>query len=290
VILVFGGHGQLGQELSRSAGDRGIAVRTLSRADADIARPDQVAAALGRHRPGVVINAAAYSAVDRAEDDYEAAQRANCDGAATIAAACAAADIPLVHISTDYVFDGCKSGAYLETDAVAPLSVYGRTKAAGEAAVRAAAPKHLIVRTGWLYGAFGKNFLRTILQLAQEREELRIISDQYGTPTSAHELASALLSIAPRLLRNEPLWGTYHFSGTGIASRYDFAQWIVDIQARHTHRRPRLVPIATQDYPTRATRPANSALDSTRFRQVFGITADHWRSASERVIDTLLRP
>lgn len=289
MILVFGGQGQLGQELSRAARDRDIAIAALSRADADIAHRGQVEAALRRHRPGVVINAAAYTAVDRAEDEYDAASRANADGAATLAAACAAADIPLVHISTDYVFDGTKSGAYVETDAVAPLSVYGRTKAAGEAAIRATAPKHLVVRTAWLYGAFGTNFLRTILRLAQEREELRVVSDQYGTPTSGGELASALLTIAPRLFGSEPPWGTYHFSGTGITSWHGFAEWIVDVQARHTQRRPRVVPIATPDYPTRATRPANSALDSTLFQQVFGIKADHWATASGRVIDALMR-
>jgi dTDP-4-dehydrorhamnose reductase len=260
----------------------------LSREDADITRPDQVDAALRRHRPDVVINSAAYTAVDQAEDEHDAAFRVNLDGATILAAACAVAEVPLIHISTDYVFDGTKADAYVESDIVDPIGVYGKSKAAGEAAVRSGAPKHVIVRTAWLYGEFGNNFLRTILRLAGERDELRIVADQYGTPTSTGALANAILSIVPRICDNKALWGTYHFTGTGVTSWHGFAEWIVGVQARYTGHQPRVVAIASDDWPTRATRPANSALDSSLFHKTFGIGSEHWTIESERVITALL--
>ena len=289
MILVFGGNGQLGQELSRQSRQQGAPLTALPRADADITNPHQVSAAIRRYQPRIVVNAAAYTAVDQAEDELEDALSVNVHGPAILAASCHAANVPLVQISTDYVFDGKKHGAYCETDAIAPLGAYGRTKAAGEAAVRGAATRHLIIRTAWVYGEFGKNFLKTILRLAGERDELRIVADQYGNPTSTSALASAILSIAPRLTNDNTPWGTYHFSGTGVTSWYGFAEWIVAVQARHTRRKPKVIPIATQDYPTKAARPANSALDCSLFQRVFGIVPEPWTFDSERVATALLR-
>lgn len=289
MILVFGGGGQLGQELSRSAAHRNIALTALPRSEVDIADAAQVNAAIRRYKPDVVVNAAAYTNVDQAEDDYETALRANAQGPAVLAAACHAADMPLVHVSTDYVFDGTKPEPYVETDAIAPIGAYGRSKAEGEAAVRAAAAKHLIIRTAWVYGEFGKNFLKTVVRLASERDELRIVADQHGCPTSTAGLASAILSIAPRLQSENTPWGTYHFSGTGVTSWHGFAEWIVAAQARHTNRKPKVVPITTADYPTRATRPANSALDCSLFQRAFGITPEAWTIDSERVTNALMR-
>ena len=289
MILVFGGGGQLGQELNRSAADRNIALAALPRSEVDIADVAQVAAAIRRYNPNVAVNAAAYTNVDQAEEDYETALRANAHGPGVLAGACHAADMPLVHVSTDYVFDGTKTGPYIETDAIAPIGAYGRSKAQGEAAVRAAAPKHLIIRTAWVYGEFGKNFLKTIIRLASERDELRIVADQHGCPTSTGEIASAILSIAPRLQKEDTPWGTYHFSGSGVTSWHGFAEWIVAAQARHTRRKPTVTPIHTRDFPTRAARPANSALDCSLFTKMFGITPASWTIESERVINALLR-
>lgn len=289
MILVFGGNGQLGQELARKAVEHGAALVALPRSEADITSTDQVDAAIHRYKPNVIVNAAAYTAVDQAEDEYDIALRANAHGPAVLAAACQSADIPLIHISTDYVFDGKKAGAYLETDAIAPIGVYGRTKAAGETAVRDCMPKHLIIRTSWVYSEFGKNFLKTILRLARERDELRIVADQHGSPTSTAALASAILSIAPQLRNENTRWGTYHLSGTGVTSWHGFAEWIVAVQARHTKRKPMVLPITTQDYPTKAARPANSALDCTLIKNVFGIAPEGWTKDSERVTDALMR-
>lgn len=289
MILVFGGDGQLGRELSRGATERDLPLAALSRAQADIADAAQVAHALRRHAPTIVVNAAAYTHVDRAEDDHAAAFRANAEGPGVLAAACREADVPLVHVSTDYVFDGSKRDPYVETDPIAPVSAYGRSKAAGEAAVREAMPQHLILRTSWVYGEFGHNFLKTILRLARERDELRIVADQHGCPTSTRDLADAILSIAPRLRDADAPYGTYHFTGGGSTSWHGLAQRIVAVQSRYTNRHPAVIPIRTQDYPTRARRPLNSRLDCSRFATVFGFSPQPWPQECERVTEALVR-
>jgi len=283
VILVFGGHGQLGQELARTATEQGAPLVALGRVEADITQRAVVMAALAAHRPSLVVNAAAYTQVDRAESDAGAAAAVNTRGAAIVAGACAGAGIPLVHISTDYVFDGTKAAPYRENDPVAPLNVYGRTKLGGEIAVREALPRHIILRTAWVYGEFGHNFLKTMLRLARERDELRVVADQRGAPTSARELAAAILRIAPRLTDAAgDTWGTYHLTGTGVTSWHGFAVAIVAAQAPLTGRLPKVTAIATADYPTAAARPANSVLDCGRFERAFG-----WRSRlwAEEVAD-----
>ena len=193
-----------------------------------------------------------------------------------LAAACAAAGIPMVHISTDYVFDGSKEGAYRETDPVCPISAYGRSKAAGEEAVRRHLKHHVILRTAWVYSEFGYNFLKTILRLAATRDELRIVADQHGSPTSAREIADAILHIAPRLLHDRTLAGTYHFTADGVTTWHGFASRAVAIAAPMTGRNPRVMPIKTADYPTAAKRPANSRLDCRLFVENSASLPRHW--------------
>ena len=276
MILVFGGNGQLGQELARAAASRCTPLTALCRAQADITDPAAVAAALAMYRPLLVVNAAAYTKVDLAETNAALAAEANERGPAVLADACARADIPLLHISTNYVFDGAKSAAYLESDPVAPLNVYGRTKAAGEVAVRNILPRHVILRTAWVYGEFGHNFLKTIVRLAGERNELCVVADQYGSPTSARDLAATILRIAPRLISDADLWGTYHFTGSGTTTWHGFAVAIITAQAPLTGWAPKVTAITTADYPTPAARPANSVLDCSRFERIFGFRAKPW--------------
>jgi dTDP-4-dehydrorhamnose reductase len=276
VILVFGGNGQLGRELSRAAGMRAVALHALSHSEADISDSAAVAGAIARHAPNVVVNAAAYTKVDLAETNIEEARQGNEIGPATVAAACAGAGIPMVHVSTDYVFDGSKEGAYLESDSVCPISAYGRSKAAGEDAVRRALSDHVILRTAWVYGEFGHNFLKTILRLAETRDELRIVADQHGSPTSAFELAEAILNVASALSRDRNLVGTYHFTAAGVTTWHGFASRIVEIAAPMTGRNPRVIPITTADYPTAAKRPANSRLDCRLSTEKFGFLPRHW--------------
>jgi dTDP-4-dehydrorhamnose reductase len=285
VILIFGAGGQLGRELQRGAAAKAVAYRALSHAEVDIADKEAVSRALDQTRPALVVNAAAYTKVDLAEQQCEAARLGNEIGPGVVAAACAARQTPLIHISTDYVFDGAKAGAYVESDAIAPLGVYGRTKAAGEAAVRAAARRHVILRTSWVYGEFGNNFLKTMLRLAKERDELRVVADQRGCPTSTRDIAEAILRIAPRFAAGDDaqLYGLYHFAGAGATSWHGFATRIIDAQAQVTGRRPKVVAIATADYPTPARRPANSVLDCGLFQRTFGFGARAWSEEADAI-------
>jgi dTDP-4-dehydrorhamnose reductase len=283
VILVFG-HGQLGRELARTANAHGVALRVLARADADLAARGAAAGAIMRERPSLVVNAAGYTKVDQAESEIDAAQRDNEIGPAVLARACAEVGVPLVHISTDYVFDGAKVGAYREDDPVAPLGVYGRTKAAGERAVRAAWREHAILRTSWVYGEFGSNFLKTMLRLASTRDELRVVADQRGCPTSTRELAGAIVRIAPRLAAREDIWGTYHFAGLGATTWHGFATRIVAVQTPLTGRKPRVTAITTAEYPTPARRPANSELDTDLFAKTFGFRARPWEQETDTIV------
>ena len=288
MILLFGANGQLGQEMVRASAARVMSLVALSHAEADIANANAVREAIARHKPALVVNAAAYTKVDLAETDVEAARRGNDIGPALLGEACAAAGIPLVHVSTDYVFDGTKPTAYVETDAVSPASSYGRSKEAGERALRAATPRHVILRTSWVYSEFGHNFLKTILRLAATRDELRIVADQRGCPTSTLDLAEAVLSIAPRLIAGEDVWGTYHFAGSGVTTWHGFASRIVAAQAPFTGRTPRVTPITTAEYPLPARRPANSELDCSLFARIFGIRARPWTEETDRITRVLV--
>jgi dTDP-4-dehydrorhamnose reductase len=196
--------------------------------------------------------------------------------------------VPVIQISTDYVFDGTKKGPYVETDPIAPLGVYGKTKAAGETMVRRAHPRHFILRTAWVYGRFGANFLKTVLRLSRERAELRIVADQRGCPTATQDLAEAVFAIDRALARGIVAPGTYHFAGSGVTTWHGFASAIVEAQAQATGRRPKISAIAAADYPTLARRPANSELDSSLFTSVFGYRARDWQTRARETVEMLL--
>jgi dTDP-4-dehydrorhamnose reductase len=288
-ILVFGAAGQLGHEVLALARARDITATGCHRAGADVTDFAAVKAAILASKPRLVLNAAAYTAVDRAETEPEAAYAANAVGAETVARAAALQQVPVIQISTDYVFDGTKMGAYVETDPIAPLGVYGQTKAAGEAMVRHANPRHFILRTAWLFGRYGANFLKTILRLSRERAELRIVADQYGCPTATQDLAEAVFAIDLALTNDIEAPGTYHFAGDGATTWQGFASAIVEAQAQATGRRPKVSAIATADYPTPARRPANSVLDSSLFASVFGYRARDWQTRARETVDMLLK-
>lgn len=287
-MLVFGHDGQVAHAL-RTMSWQDVDVTALGRAGADITDPGAVRRAVEAARPDVAVNTAAYTAVDRAETEAEQAFAVNRDGAGHIAAACAAAGVPLIHYSTDYVFDGAKDGPWREDDPIAPLGVYGASKAAGEEAVRAAGPRHVILRTAWVFGAHGNNFVRTMLRLGAERERLGIVADQRGCPTAAADLATAAVTVARHVLATGEGWGTYHCCGAPPTTWHGFAEAIFEERRRVTGLAPpRLDAIATADYPTPARRPANSVLDTTRFTGRFGLPAPAWRDALAGVVRQLL--
>ncbi len=287
-ILVFGRAGQVASELRRAAWPSGFAVKCLGREEVDITRTDDVRRAVVGSGAAVVVNAAAYNAVDKAESEREAAFAVNRDGPAHVAQACASADVPLIHISTDYVFDGEKDGAYVEDDPVNPVSVYGASKEAGERAVRERRPAHVILRTAWVYGAHGHNFVKTMLRLGRERDELTVVADQWGCPTAAGDIAAAIVEIARQVLdRRFNAWGTYHYCGTGVTSWHGFAEAIFDLALHYTGRRPRIKAVTTAEYSMPAWRPANSVLDCSRLTRTFGITPKPWRDSLASVIREL---
>jgi dTDP-4-dehydrorhamnose reductase len=288
-ILVFGAGGQVGRELMGLARRRGVAAAGLTRSEADITDTAAVEAAIRRHAPAIIINAAAYTAVDRAESEPDAAHAGNVAGPAVLAAASARARVPLVHLSTDYVFDGTKRGAYVEDDPINPLGVYGRTKAEGEARVRAAQPHHAILRSAWVYGAYGHNFLKTMLRLATERDELRVVADQIGCPTATADIAEAILALASRLAGDVQRAGTFHFTGSGETTWHGFATEIVARQRPYSGRNPRVTAITTAEYPTPARRPLNSVLDCRRFADAFGYVPPPWQERVREAVEQLLQ-
>ncbi|HKW81714.1 MAG TPA: dTDP-4-dehydrorhamnose reductase [Casimicrobiaceae bacterium] len=272
VILLTGAHGQLGFELARALAERGDVV-ALDRAALDLGDADAVAATVRRVAPQVVVNAAAYTAVDRAESEPALAEAINARAPEVLAAEARRLDALLIHYSTDYVFDGASQAPYDEDAAPNPLNVYGRSKLAGERAIGASGVAHLVLRTSWVYGWRGQNFLLTMKRLGAEREELRIVADQFGVPNWSRALAeatAALLRDGVAALAERS--GTYHMSARGRASWYDFACAIFNRAAR-----PRLVPIATADYPTAARRPASAVLATAKFERTFGFALPDWR-------------
>jgi dTDP-4-dehydrorhamnose reductase len=286
-ILVFGARGQVGHEVCRARWPARYQLLPFARKAIDITGSASVSETLRRERPDLVINLAAYTAVDRAESEPEAAWAVNCAGAAHLAAACDESSAALVHLSTDYVFNGRKIDAYREEDAVDPLGVYGRSKEAGERAVRAALEQHVILRTAWIFGASGMNFVKTMLRLAGERPVLRVVADQRGCPTAAADIAAALIAIAESIERGEARWGTYHFAGDAAISWHGFAEAIFESAVPRLAPRPKLEPIATKEYPTPAQRPMNSVLDCRRIEQAFGVSPSPWRASLASVIQEL---
>jgi dTDP-4-dehydrorhamnose reductase len=278
----------VGRDLCRAAWPAGTVLAPFERSAADIARRDAVTAVLDTRRPDLVVNLAAYTAVDRAEGDAEAAWRVNANGAGVVAEACAQSGIPLIHLSTDYVFDGEKMGPYREDDRINPIGVYGASKEAGERAVREALSCHVILRTAWVYGAFGQNFVKTILRLGAERDRLRVVADQRGCPTAAGEIAAAVVALAERIAPGTQAWGTYHFAGAGETTWHGFAEAVLGLAEPYTGRRPQVEAITTADYPTPARRPRNSVLDCGKIARAFGIAPAPWRAPLTAVIGELL--
>lgn len=282
-LLVCGANGQIGRELAAAAGSTALA---LGRGQLDITDAAAVARVLREQRPRVVINAAAYTAVDKAESEPQRAQAVNADGAANLAAACAEVGAALLHISTDYVFDGRKSSAYSESDTANPQGAYARSKWLGEERVRALCPRHFILRVSWVFGIHGGNFVKTILRLARERTELRVVADQLGAPTHAGAVAAALLTLAQRVEeRAELSWGTCHYSGTPVISWHGFATHIVDeaFALGLVARRIPVLPITTAEFPLPAPRPANSAFDLSRARAL-GLQVQPWQDGLHKVL------
>jgi dTDP-4-dehydrorhamnose reductase len=290
-IFIAGDRGQLAQALARVYAARGDVVERAGRAAMDIADTAAVRSVIGAFRPDLVINAAAYTAVDRAEDETEQAFRINRDGARNIAAAAKAAGAPLIHISTDYVFDGEKPAPYVETDATNPLGVYGRSKREGEQAVAASADDFVILRTSWLYSADGSNFVKTILRLAGERDSIDVVDDQWGAPTFAADLAGVIAVIGESLLSAKDraaLCGTYHTSAAGETTWYRFARAMIELSAARGGPACVIHPIATAQFPTRARRPANSRLDGSKLQRIFDIRLPEWQTSLAHCIDQLV--
>ncbi|MGE0118367.1 MAG: dTDP-4-dehydrorhamnose reductase [Dongiaceae bacterium] len=282
-ILVIGSGGQVGTELMRTPWPPGTEVVGLPHSQLDITDATAVERAIRAAGCDLVVNAAGYTAVDRAESEAQAAFAVNRDGAAHVAAASASAGVPLIHLSTDYVFDGTKRGPYVEDDPVAPINVYGASKAAGEADVRRCAPRHIILRASWVYGAHGHNFVKTMLRLGRERREIRVVDDQTGSPTAAADLAVGIAKIAGKLPTLAEPWGTYHLCGAGATTWYEFARRIFELRS-HSDTAPVVRPTSSADFAAAAGRPANSRLDCRRIEAVFGVTCPPWQASLARVL------
>ncbi|MBX9634780.1 MAG: dTDP-4-dehydrorhamnose reductase [Magnetospirillum sp.] len=275
--LLFGANGQVGFELAQRAD-----FEIIPRSEADFTNPAACHAAVLKRRPNVVVNAAAFTAVDRAESESGLAFAINADTPAALAQACAQLAIPLIHLSTDFVFDGGKSGPYDEADAPRPLSVYGASKLAGEDAIRTCLDRHVILRTAWVFSARRDNFIKTMLGLAH-RPELKVVDDQTGGPTPAAQVAMAVCRILDAVAMGRAEWGTFHFCGTPAVSRLALAAAAFAVLGRG----PRLFPTPSASFPLPARRPANSMLDCRRLHQAYGITPPDWRSALPAIIRSL---
>lgn len=289
-ILVTGRDGQVGGELAYSLTSLGEVTAT-SRAELDLTSDTSIRAVVRAVRPHLIVNAAAYTAVDKAESEPELARRINADAVATLAVEAKAVSAAIIHYSTDYVFDGTKAAPYVEDDTTNPLSVYGQTKLAGEQALAHAGIPYLVLRTSWVYGARGKNFLRTILKLAAEKQELRIVADQIGAPTSSRDIAEATASIAQRWLPDGSNSGVYHLTARGKTSWHGFAAEAIRMRAESRVDEQvnfaRLVPIPTAEYPTPAARPRNSQLDCKKLARVFDVRLPDWKLSLADVVRQL---
>jgi dTDP-4-dehydrorhamnose reductase len=291
-ILVIGRTGQVAHELTRSQWPTGFVVDFVERPGIDLGRPTEAGNAVIEARPAIVVNAAAYTAVDAAQSHVDDAFTINRDGPAALAEACREIGAPLIHYSTDYVFDGTKRAPYLEDDTVNPFSVYGASKAAGDAAIRARLDRHVILRTSWVYSATGSNFVKTMLRLGAERDRLTVVDDQLGSPTAAADIAAATVALCMALAAGkEDGFGMFNFCGGGTTSWYGFAREIF-AGAERRGVRPRAVvqPIPAKDYPTPTPRPANSALDCGKIARVHGIAARPWQTGLSACLDELIAP
>ena len=286
-ILVTGANGQIGHCLQQQLGQKNWAFSAFTRAELDITDPQAVNQIVQRLRPDIIINAAAYTAVDKAEQEQALAYAVNRDGPANLARAANDVNAAIFHISTDYVFSGDATGAYTEDAPTNPQGVYGQSKLAGELAVAAANDKHIILRTAWVFGEHGNNFVKTMVRLGKIKEVLNIVADQEGSPTYADDIAKVLLAVAQHYSEGKPTpWGTYHYSGQPYVSWYGFAREIfteVEQAGLYVKPVPQLNAITTAEYPTPAKRPANSKLDCKKIEQAFGVAPSDWRSALKNI-------
>jgi dTDP-4-dehydrorhamnose reductase len=275
-MMVTGAGGMTGAAVTRLARARGWECAAFTRADLDITDGPTVASLTAAEKPDVIVNAAAYTAVDAAEDDAAQAMSVNAAGAGNVAAAAERHGAAVIHLSTDYVFDGSSSIPYKPADATCPINVYGESKLAGEIAVQSECRRHFIVRTSWVYSHEGKNFVRTMLRLADEGKTLRVVDDQHGRPTSSADLAEAVLAVAERAFGSPQLGGIFHFANSGITTWYQFAQEIFSLRGGNSQA---VTPVGSDEFPTRARRPSWSVLDTSTFEQEFGMTPRPWQQA-----------
>jgi len=288
-VLLLGGTGQVGAEICALSASS-IHVVAPAHSELDLKDLTAIGRAVGAAPWDIVINAAAYTDVDRAESEVDLAFAINAEAASRLAVETGNRGIPLIHISTDYVFDGCKGKPYVEQDKIGPLNTYGRSKAAGEHCVRVANAQHIILRTSWVYSHRRKNFVKTILQLAAKRDQLKIVADQRGCPTPARDVAETCLAIAKHCMSDpeHAPYGNFHFAGAGETSWFEFATAIIGLAEKRLPKPPKLLPIPTRDYPTPATRPLDTRLDCGAIWQTFCISPQPWHHALEDTIDCLL--
>lgn len=281
-IVVTGTKGQLAQSLLACA-TADISLIAVGRVSMDFEKLQTIAPALASAQPDVIVNAAAYTAVDQAEAEEARAFRINATAAGAVSAAARKLNVPVIHLSTDYVFDGRADAPYRETDATSPLNAYGRSKLAGEKTVATANPDHVILRTSWVYSPFGQNFLKTMLRLGETRDEINVVADQYGCPTAAADIAAAIVAVASTL-RAKPddarLRGTFHLAGSGDTTWAEFAKMIFDEAAMRGGKRVNVVPITAAEYPTAAARPNNSRLNCDKLSEIYGLRLPDWRSSA----------
>lgn len=289
-IVVTGKNGQIVSSLLERGRQSGIEVVAVGRPELDLAEGASIRAGLTKLQPDVIVSAAAYTAVDRAESERELAFRINAEAPTTIARVAYELGVPIVHLSTDYVFAGDKAGPYVETDETLPVSTYGLSKLAGEKGVAANNSNHAILRTAWVYSPFGTNFVRTMLKLSESCDEVRVVADQIGTPTSAFDVADAIISVSSKMIEDSAskLRGVFHVTGNGEASWADFAEAIFSGVAQRGGRVVKVNRITTLDYPTAAKRPANARLSNGKLKEAFGVILPNWRSSTEAVLDRLI--
>ncbi|MBS0259952.1 MAG: dTDP-4-dehydrorhamnose reductase [Proteobacteria bacterium] len=287
-LAVTGKNGQVVSALQALASDE-LEIVALGRPELDLAQPETVLKALREVKPDVVVSAAAYTAVDKAESEQDIAFAVNRDGARAVAQAASDIGIPVIHLSTDYVFDGTKDTAYVESDPTGPTSVYGRSKLEGERAVSEATDNYVVLRTAWVYSEYGNNFVKTMLRLSENRDEINVVADQFGCPTSANDIAAAVVTIARKLVEDAsaPLRGVFHLSGTGETNWANFAKQIFALSAENGGKSIVVNDITTAQYPTPARRPANSRLDCSKLEEVYGIKLPSWQTSTRAVVTAL---
>lgn len=289
-IVVTGSHGQVARSLVERSAESGSEVVCIGRPALDLAKPETIERALTDLRPDVLVNAAAYTNVNKAEAESELAELINAQAPGLLAARANALGVPLIQLSTDYVFDGMKPDPYVEDDAISPLNAYGRSKANGERAVASAHPHHVILRTSWVYSPFNRNFVRTMLDLARRQSEVRVVMDQVGQPTAAADIADGILAVARNLIegRGDGRYGTFHMAASGTASWADFATAVFAASAARGGPVARVIPIASSEYPTPARRPANSRLECAKIARVHGVSLPHWQSSLSPCVGRIL--